>query len=127
MRFEVIAAFIIGVLLPTLETIRRGITHWTVNVTTMAEDYFAGGLLLAAAFLSLRRKPSAPRLLLVAWAYVTGMMSSSFFYQVETTIRGIDLEPRNSVVLAFKFFLWAACVISVVFSFRRAGTRTQAA
>ncbi len=120
MRFEVISAFAIGLLLPVLETIRRGIAYWSVNVTTMAEDYFAGGLLLLAGVLSLQAKPSAPLLLLSAWTFVTGMMTSSFFYQVEATLRGIDLEPMHSAVLVFKFLLWSTCVISVVCSFRRA-------
>src|ERR1051325_8569114 len=99
MRFEVISALVVGTLLPILETIRRGFGHWAVNVTTMLEDYLAGGLLLLAGVLALRAKPSAPRLMVVAWAYVTGMMSSSLFDQVEGTLRGTDLEPRTSVVL----------------------------
>ncbi|HKG59299.1 MAG TPA: hypothetical protein VKB05_05925 [Pyrinomonadaceae bacterium] len=41
MRFEVVAALVIGILLPVLETARRGISHWTVNFTTMFEDYLA--------------------------------------------------------------------------------------
>jgi hypothetical protein len=45
MRFEVTAAFAMGVMLPVLETARRGISHWTVNFTTMFEDYLAGALL----------------------------------------------------------------------------------
>jgi hypothetical protein len=118
MKFEVVSAFVIGILLPLLETTRRGIVYWSVNVTTMAEDYLAGGLLLFAALLSLRGKASAPRWLVVAWAYVTGMMSSSFFYQVEATIRGINLEPGNTTVLVFKFALWGTSVISLVLSFR---------
>jgi hypothetical protein len=123
MRFEVISAFVVGAFLPILETARRGIAYWTVNVTTMLEDYVAGGLLLAAGFLAIRAKPSAPLFLVAAWAYVTGMMTSSFWYQVEATIRGVDFEPRNSAVLAFKILLWGTCVISFVLSLRRAAPR----
>lgn len=46
MRFEVIAAFTIGVLLPVPETYRRGVGYWGVEFTTMFEDYVAGALLL---------------------------------------------------------------------------------
>ncbi len=52
MRFEIVAAFTIGALLPVLETLRRGISHWLVNATTMFEDYVGGrapGLVAAAA------------------------------------------------------------------------------
>ena len=119
MRFEVVSAFAIGILLPLLETIRRGIGYWTMNVTTMAEDYFAGALLVLAGLLSLQAKRSAPAFMLVAWAYVTGMMNSSFFYQVEEAIRGIDLEPGSATVLVFKFGLWSACVVSLILSFCR--------
>lgn len=57
MRFEVIAAFIIGILLPLLETGRRGIGHWTINFTTMFEDYLAGALLLIGAWAAYRERP----------------------------------------------------------------------
>jgi len=126
MRFEVISAFVIAGLLPTLETIRRGFDHWTVNFTTMFEDYVAGGLLFLAGFASTRSKPYAPLLLLTAWAYVTGMMGSSFWDQLESTIRGVELEPNNPVVLGFKLLLWGTCVISLVLSFRRASEEWRA-
>ncbi|HWL92924.1 MAG TPA: hypothetical protein VNT79_05270 [Phycisphaerae bacterium] len=119
MRFELLSAFALGSLLPMLETARRGFDHWTVSLTTMFEDYVAGALLLVAGIASIRAKPFAPQLLLVAWAYVTGMMSSSFWSQLESTIKGVDLEPNNSLVLLIKLLLWGTCVVSLVLSFRR--------
>ena len=44
MRYEISAAFAVGVLLPLLETIRRGFGHWAVHTTTMLEDYLGGWL-----------------------------------------------------------------------------------
>ena len=44
-----------GVLLPVLETIRRGFGHWAVHTTTMLEDYLAGGLLIVAGLAAARR------------------------------------------------------------------------
>ena len=44
MRFEAIAAATIGILLPVLETYRRGVGYWGVEFTTMFEDYVAGAL-----------------------------------------------------------------------------------
>ena len=56
MRFEVIAAFVVGVLLPVMETGRRGIGHWAVEFTTMFEDYVAGALLLLGAWATVRAR-----------------------------------------------------------------------
>ena len=54
MRFEITAAIVMGVLLPILETARRGISHWTINFTTMFEDYVAGTLLLIGGWAAYR-------------------------------------------------------------------------
>ena len=119
-RFEVIAAFIVGALLPVLETGRRGINHWTVDFTTMFEDYVAGALLLIGAWASYRARSWGAMFLLLAWAYFTGLMSSSFWYQLEDTIRGTVTEPNNFVIVVVKFLLWATCVTALVLSFRSA-------
>jgi len=119
MRFEVLAAFAVGALLPVLETVRRGIGHWLISFSTMFEDYVAGGLLLVAALVSWRSTGYGPPLLLASWAYVTGMMSSSFWYQLEATIRGTAMEANNLTVLGFKAILWATCVTAVVRCMRR--------
>ena len=119
-RFEIAAAFAIGVLLPLLETCRRGLSEWSVNVTTMFEDYFAGALLLIGGWASYRARPFGAMLLVLAWAYVAGMMGGSFWGQVEETLRGTSTEPNNLLVVGFKGLLWSASVLSLVFSFRRA-------
>jgi len=67
MRFEVIAAFVIGVLLPVLETGRRGISHWAINFTTMFEDYLAGALLLVGGWGAYRSKSWGALFLILAW------------------------------------------------------------
>lgn len=118
MRFEVNAAFVVGALLPVLETTRRGISHWTVEFTTMFEDYVAGALLLIGAWASYRARWWGGMFLLLAWAYFTGLMSSSFWYQLEDTIRQTSSEPNNLVVVIVKFLLWATCVTALVVSFR---------
>jgi uncharacterized membrane protein YidH (DUF202 family) len=120
MRFEAVAAIAGGVLLPILETMRRGLGHWGVNFTTMFEDYLAGVLLLAGGLASARSKPYGSLLLLTAWAYVTGLMGSSFWDQLESTIRGVDVEPHNTVVLSVKMFMWGTCVSALLLSFREA-------
>lgn len=120
MRFEIIAAFVIGILLPLLETGRRGIAYWTIEFTTMFEDYVAGALLLIGAWAAHRARSWGATFLLLAWAYVTGLMSSSFWYQLEDTIRQTASEPNNLLVVIVKFLLWSTCVTSLVLSFRRA-------
>jgi hypothetical protein len=118
-RFEVVAAFTIGLLLPVLETCRRGIGHWGVEFTTMFEDYVAGALLLIGAWASYRGRSWGAVFLVLAWGYVTGLMSSSFWYQLEETLRQSASEPNNLLVVIVKFLLWSTCVVSLVLSFRR--------
>jgi hypothetical protein len=118
MRFEVIAAFIVGALLPVLETGRRGISHWTVDFTTMFEDYLGGALLLIGAWAVARGRSWGATFLLLAWASITGLMTSSFVSQLEDTIRQTAAEPHNALVVSVKFLLWATCVTALVLSFR---------
>ena len=123
MRFEIIAAFVIGVLLPILETARRGISHFTINFTTMFEDYVAGALLLVGGWAAYRSKSWGPVFLVLAWAYFSGLMTSSFVGQLEETLRQAASEPNNLLVVVVKFLLWSACVVSLVLSFRTATRR----
>jgi hypothetical protein len=118
LRFEIVAAFVLGVLLPVLETVRRGIGHWAVEATTMLEDYLAGAVLLVAGVAALRGAKFANALLLAAWSGVASMMTLSLISQVEDTVRAVDLEPFNSVVLGFKLLLWVTSSAALVQAFR---------
>ena len=119
MRFEVIAAFVMGILLP-LETGRRGITYWTVDFTTMFEDYLAGALLLVGAWATYRMRSWGPVFLVLAWGSLSGLLGSSFWGQLEETLRHTASEPNNLLVVIVKFLLWGTCIVSLVLSFRRA-------
>ena len=123
MRFEIIAAFVIGVLLPILETARRGISYWAINFTTMFEDYLAGALLLVGGWAAYRSKSWGPLFLVVAWSYFSGLMTSSFVAQLEETLRQSASEPNNLLVVVVKSLLWSVCVVSLVLSFRTATRR----
>ena len=125
MRFEIVAAFTIGVLLPILETARRGISHWTINFTTMFEDYIAGALLLIGGWTAYRSKQWGPVFLVLAWAAFSGLMTSSFVSQLEETLRQTADEPNNLLVVVVKFLLWSVCVVSLVLSFRTATQRRR--
>jgi len=120
MRFEVIAAFAMGGLLPVLETYRRGIFYWGVDFTTMFEDYVAGALLLVGWWASSRGRPWAATFLVLAWGYVAGLMGSSFWSQLEETLRQTASEPDNLLVVVVKSLLWSVSVVSLVLSFKRA-------
>jgi hypothetical protein len=120
MRFEIVAAFVIGALLPVLETARRGISHWAINFTTMFEDYLGGALLLLGAWAAYRSKSWGAVFLLLAWASVCGLMTSSFMAQVEATLRETATEPNNLIVVVVKFLLWSVSMTALVLSFRSA-------
>ena len=57
-------------------------------------------------------------MLLLAWAWVTGMMTVSFVDQLEVTWRGVDLEPMNTDVLIVKFLLLATSAAALMKSYR---------
>ena len=106
-------------LLPVLETCRRGMSYWGVEFTTMFEDYVAGALLLIGGWASHRGRRWGARFLVLAWAYVAGLMGSSFWSQLEETLRQTASEPNNLLVVIVKFLLWRTCIVSLVLSFRR--------
>jgi hypothetical protein len=112
-----VAAVVLGILLPVLETVRRGLDHWSVSFTTMFEDYAAGVALLIAAVARLRSVPWAARWMIVSWSGVTFMMLISTVSQIERHLRG-DLEERAVVVLFVKVMLLAACVVALLKSVR---------
>jgi prolipoprotein diacylglyceryltransferase len=117
-RFAVVSAAVLGVLFPLLETLRRGLGAWLTTPVTLLEDYVAGALLLwAAAFLA-QRRPSGWVVMLAAAAYATGMMSSSFWKQLEAQLTGETWEANQGVVIAFKLFLWGLPLILTILSAR---------
>jgi hypothetical protein len=125
-RFNVVAAIGLGILLPTLETMRRGMSHWFVNFTTMFEDYLGGLALLACAFGALRGARWAPLALLMVWSGVTFMMLISTVSQLERHFWGDSPEARSGTVLVAKLILWVVCVIALIQSARQLppGTRS---
>lgn len=123
MRLEAKAALALGILLPTLETYRRGIGEWRLDFTTMFTDYLAGALLLIGAWAAYRGRPWADSWLLVGWGWVTGMMVMSFSDQLESTIRDTSTEPFNSLVLITKLVLLSISLLGLISSFKRGAFR----
>lgn len=118
MRFDVVAAILLGILLPTLETVRRGIGYWSESFTTMFEDYLAGVALIVCAVGALRGARWAPLSLLVVWSGVASMMLLSTVSQIEHHFWGDAPEPRSGIVLCAKVLLLLVCIVALSQSVR---------
>ncbi len=120
MRIEVAAAYAMGVGLPLLEALRRK-THFS-PIAAYADDFIAGGLLLAAAWAVSRGKPQGPALLVAAWGILCGGLYSSFFTQLaRDATHDISGLPNTTVVL-IKGALFAISIAALVLSIRTAST-----
>jgi hypothetical protein len=122
-KLDAKAALALGILFPVLETCRRGMSEWGVDVTTMLTDYVAGALLLIGAWAAYKGMAWADAWLLVAWGWVTGMMFMSFSDQLENTIRGTSTEPYNALVLVVKFGLLSVSLFGLISAFLRARSK----
>ena len=116
MRFEVLTAFLLGLAIPVLETVRRGLGF--EDVTTLVEDYVVGALLLLAAGAVRAGRRPGPLLLVVAWAALAGGLFPSFFGHLEDLLRGKRAGPREAWIVAVKGVIYAVCLVSLVRSAR---------
>ena len=89
MAYAMGAAFIIG------ETARRGIGYFSINATTMLEDYGSGILLILAAIACTAKLAQATVYLAGAWGYSAGGMFVPFFAHLEAFLRG-ECEVKHS-------------------------------
>lgn len=126
-RFVVITATILGILFPLLETLRRGFGAWLHTPATMLQDYVAGGLLLAAVAAVLTGWRLAWPTMLAACAYATGMMSSSFWSQLEAQMTGVSWEANQTLVVAVKSLLWGFPLAMTVLSATIVGSQAPSA
>ena len=117
MTYIMAFVFLIG------ETSRRGFGYFSINATTMVEDYLCGALLLLAALFWIKKHRKAPKLMAVAWAYATGGMFVPFFAHLEAWSRGTTFrfdhphEDIESVVL--KGVIWAICLACLIITLRQ--------
>lgn len=106
------AMFILG------ETLRRGLSYFSINATTMVEDYLSGALLITAAILWSKASKHARFYMIAAWAYSTGGMFVPFFAHLEAYLRGATFradhphEDLNSVIL--KGVIWLVSLICFI-------------
>ncbi len=118
MRFEVGAAYALGILLPVGEVIRRGTD--VVSIASYVDDFLVGGLLLIAARAVSARRAWGPPLLIAAWAVLCGGLYYSFFGQLE---RGPGLDTSglpNHVMVAIKGVVYIIALVSLVGAIRAA-------
>jgi hypothetical protein len=112
------------------ETLRRGLSSFSVNATTMVEEYVCGVLLLSAAVFWHQKRPVAPKLMAVAWAYATGGMLVPFFTHLEAWLRGATIRPDHphedvqSIIL--KGVIWAICLVFLIVTLRSDDTQYPA-
>lgn len=124
MKTVVYFNFIIAFVFLAGETARRGISYFSINATTMMEDYVAGVVLLVAAILWVRKYRHAQITMTAAWAYVTGGMFVPFFAHFEAWIREETFRSdhihtdTNAVIL--KAVVWFICLVCFVISLKTA-------
>jgi len=112
MRFEVVAAYALGVLLPLAEVMRRG--RNVESITAYADDFIVGALLLVAAWSVSQRKAWGNGLLAGAWGVLCGGLYYSFFGQLE---RGGNADPSglpNNILVAIKGVIYIIALTALV-------------
>jgi hypothetical protein len=118
-RFSRDAAFVIGVLTPIGETIRRWST-WRENPAAYFDDFFLGGLLLYGAWRVLRDPRAGRPFLAAGWGFACGMIYPSFFSQLARVREGLpDPAPISpEAVLVIKGVGFAVAILSLVLALR---------
>ncbi len=118
MRFEVSAAYAMGIALPLFETLRRK-TNFD-NFHRYVDDFIIGALPVYGAHAVTRGKRNGPVLLAVAWAVLCGGLYGSFFWQLFST-EALDISGLpNTTVIIVKGVLYAIALTALVFASRSA-------
>jgi hypothetical protein len=119
--FEVRAAYVMGIALPLLETLRRR-TNFS-PIAMYVDDYIAGIILLIAAVAVTRGKPWGPAMLAGAWGVLVGGLYYSFFGQIENQLANDISGLSNWIVVAIKGVAFGISILCFVLAIRRASSR----
>ena len=113
-------AFVLGVITPVAETIRRWST-WRTDPPALFDDYILGGLLLYGAWRVSQDARTGQRFLAAGFAFMCGMAYYSFFGQLHNLKTGVpDPAPISSAwVAVIKGVGLALAVLGLVLSLRR--------
>lgn len=125
MRFELVAAYAMGIGLPVLEMLRRRTNFETIS--GYVDDFIAGGLLLYAARAVSQKKPRGPVLLVAAWAVLCGGLYGSFFHQVGSSASHDVSGLANLTVVLIKGALYAVALVALGLSLRAAAASKRPA
>ena len=116
-RFEVLAAFVLGVALPVFEVCRRR-TDFS-DIPGYIDDFIIGALLLFAARSVARQRRHGRAFLIAAWGILCGGLWSSFFGQLyNRSAHDISGLPNFTIVLA-KLVVYCIALVCLVLSIRR--------
>lgn len=123
MRFEVGAAYAMGICLPLFETLRRR-TNFE-HFHSYIDDFIVGALLLYAAHAVTRGRRSGPVLLVAAWAVLCGGLYGSFFWQLASDATHDISGVANSTAVVIKGLLYVVALTALYFSCRFAISRQR--
>ena len=122
MKVVYIVTYVMAFVFLAGETARRGIGYFSVNATTMIEDYLCGVLLLWAAWVWHKDYDTAPSTMAVAWAYATGGMFVPFAAHLEAWLRNETFRPdhphTDTASIILKGVIWAVCLACLVVTLR---------
>jgi hypothetical protein len=116
-RFEVVAAWALGVALPVFEVCRRR-TNFS-DVPGYIDDFIVGGLLLFAAWSAASERRCGRTLLVAAWGILCGGLWSSFFGQFCNPASHDMSGLPNMTVVCLKLVTYCIAVVALVLSIRR--------
>jgi hypothetical protein len=110
--------YVMAVVFLAGETARRGFGYFSVNATTMFEDYGSGLLLLLAAWTWYKAHKIAPKMMAAAWGYAAGGMFVPFFAHLEAWMRGVEFRPDHPIAdtgsIVLKGVIWAVCLVCLI-------------
>ncbi len=122
-RFEVAAAYVVGILLPGLEVLRRR-TNFD-RPESYVDDFIVGVLLLLAASSVSRGRAYGPYLLAGSWGVLCGGLYGSFFGQLRSPLPDDISGLPNLVVVAIKGVFWAVAIAGFVRSIHWASSEQE--
>lgn len=114
-----------GVFFLLIENLRRGVSYYAINATTMIEDCLMGIIMITAALVYKKNKELGAKLIIGAWAYAVGGMFVPFVAHLEAFLRGETFRPDhihtdvNSIILKGAVWLIAVVILSVAIKKRK--------
>jgi hypothetical protein len=121
MRFELRAAYVLGVAFPLLEVARRRTSFHPLP--SYLDDFVIGALLLLAARSVTKGKPYGDAFLCAAWGALCGGLWGSFFGQLLSTEPTDVSGLPNGAVVAIKGVAYLVAIVATVLAIRRAAER----